>query len=106
MGCDFNGNDLFNTSLSDVSLCGDTCVSLRECTHFTYTPDGTCWMKTGTINTNQAIRSRHPKSVCGIVLITSDDNLFINSVFDKSFTTQAFRKEIILFILLFKNSNI
>ena len=54
-------------------MCGDECSSLKKCTHFTFTPDGTCWMKTGRVNINQAIKTRDQQTVCGIVLISSVD---------------------------------
>ena len=87
-GCDFKGNDFTNKSLPDVSICGNTCISHRECTHFTFTPDGTCWLKKGLVKKEHAIESSHRKTVCGIVLISTVNET--QAVFD---TNQAFGKE-------------
>ena len=71
-------------------MCGDECSSLKKCTHFTFTPDGTCWMKTGRVNTNQAVRSRDQQTVCGIVLISSVDEW--KNEFDSNISSNAYGK--------------
>ena len=80
-GCDFKGNDFWNTNLPDPNYCGISCVSNKECTHFTYTPDGKCWLKTGPVNRNQAIVSQNQKTICGIVLISRNVNLKESNTF-------------------------
>ena len=90
LGCDFYGNDFSNKSSSSVALCGDACVSLKKCTHFTFTPDGTCWMKTGHVNTNQAVRSKDNQTVCGILLISLKDEW--ENGFDSNISSKAFGK--------------
>ena len=71
-------------------MCGDECSSLEKCTHFTFTPDDTCWMKTGHVNSNQAVRSRDQKTVCGIVLISSVNKL--GNEFDSNIRSYAYGK--------------
>ena len=90
LGCDFYGNDFTKKSMSNSTLCGDACISLKGCTHFTFTPDGTCWMKTGIVNINQAIKSRNKKTACGIVLMQEK----IDTVNE----SEAFRKYFLIFI--------
>ena len=90
LGCDYNGNDFSNKSLPGVAVCGDECSSLKKCTHFTFTPDGTCWMKTGHVNPNQAIKSRDQQTFCGIVLISSVDKL--GNGFDSNISSKNFGK--------------
>ena len=90
LGCDFFGNDFSKKSSSSVAVCGDTCVSLKKCTHFTFTPDGTCWMKTGRVSTNQAVRSKDHHTVCGIILISIKDEW--ENEFDPNISSKAFGK--------------
>ena len=73
-----------------MAECGDECSSLEKCTHFTFTPDGTCLMKTGRVNTNQAVRSRDQQTACGIVLISSVDKL--GNEFDSNINSYAYGK--------------
>ncbi len=73
-----------------VVVCGDECSSLEKCTHFTFTPDGTCWMKTGRVYPNQAVRSRDQHTVCGIVLISSVDKL--DNGFESNISSYAYGK--------------
>jgi hypothetical protein len=66
-GCDFIGNDFWKTKTFSPEKCSKTCLSNRECTHFTYTPDGVCWLKTGQVSAEQAISSQNKQTICGIV---------------------------------------
>ena len=99
LGCNFYGNDFTKKSMSNSTLCGDACSSLKGCTHFTFTHDGTCWMKTGIVNINQAIKSSNKKTACGIVLMQEK----IETVNDGD----AFRKYYLIFFRKIElNSNL
>ena len=66
-GCDFIGNDFWKTNTFSPDKCSKTCLANRECTHFTYTSDGVCWMKTGQVSAEQAISSKSKQTICGVV---------------------------------------
>jgi hypothetical protein len=68
MGCDFTGNDLSNAVVPGQD-CNATCIQTPGCTHFTWTTwnTGTCWMKYGTISTNNAIATSDQSMVCGVI---------------------------------------
>ncbi len=61
--CDFDGENLTDTkSLSEN--CGDLCFNEKGCTHFTWTKDGTCWLKRAGVNSNP-IEKYDEGLVCG-----------------------------------------
>ena len=94
-GCDFIGNDFWNTKTRNVDECGKACLSNNECTHFTFTSDSMCWMKTGQVNEEQAILPENKQTICGIVF--RDEN--------KKDLCQSLGLEI-GFDLFFKNTNL
>lgn len=66
-GCDFPGNDLFDVKVP-ADQCGLECDADEDCTHFVWTnrDGGTCWMKTGTVSKNDAIRKCNQNKICGV----------------------------------------
>ena len=68
MSCDFKGNDLSNQN-SKGEDCGGICSRTAGCTHFTWTNynGGTCWMKSGQVNKNNAFKTGDTTAACGIV---------------------------------------
>ena len=93
-GCNFYGRDLSNRTLLNVFDCGDQCVSNKDCTHFTFTSDSTCWMKRGRINFSKSIQTRNQNYYCGIVLnkseeISFDSNSNKNPAFGKKYYSKT-----------------
>jgi hypothetical protein len=65
--CDFPGNDLLNVP-SSGEKCGGLCQKIVGCTHFTwnYQQGGTCFMKKGPVNKDDAFYTGDQGIVCGI----------------------------------------
>ena len=66
--CDFRHGDLSNARTT-AEQCRSKCESTSGCTHFTWTnfEGGTCWMKTGPVNKNDAFSTGNQEMICGIV---------------------------------------
>ena len=66
--CDFPGNDIANVQVRGED-CGSKCEANPSCTHYSWTSynGGTCWLKSGNINKNNAIRTNDASSVCGVI---------------------------------------
>jgi hypothetical protein len=71
IGCDFVGNDLTSAKTRGED-CFSKCQTTNGCTHFTWTSyeRGTCWMKKGQVNKQNAVQ-RSNDYVCGIIEIKS-----------------------------------
>ena len=67
-GCLFHGNNLSNVK-GRAEDCGPKCKSTPNCTHFVWIPKngGTCYLKKGSVSKNDALASRDPSTVCGVV---------------------------------------
>jgi len=66
--CDFHNRDLSNVRTTDEQ-CGPICQMTSNCTHFTWTSfdGGTCWMKMGLVDENDAFYTGNEGMVCGVV---------------------------------------
>ena len=66
--CDFVGNDL-TSEHTKAEDCGPACLRTPNCTNFTWTSykNGTCWMKTGNVQRNDAYVTDDVTMVCGYV---------------------------------------
>ncbi|TPX73999.1 hypothetical protein CcCBS67573_g04745 [Chytriomyces confervae] len=67
LNCDWPGQD-FASSLVTGAQCGQECRNKAGCTHFTWTNynGGTCWMKNGNVNQNQAVAK--DSASCGTIV--------------------------------------
>ncbi|KAJ3228697.1 hypothetical protein HDU81_005973, partial [Chytriomyces hyalinus] len=66
--CDFVGGDISSVQ-APGSACSSKCAGISGCTHFAWTNanGGTCWMKTGSVSTGDAIVNNADGAVCGIM---------------------------------------
>jgi hypothetical protein len=66
MNCDWIGNELSDAGSTDEQ-CAGKCRTTAGCTHFTWTSSmgGTCWMKKGRVNGDDAVPSSDTASLCG-----------------------------------------
>jgi beta-glucanase (GH16 family) len=66
IGCDWRGNDLASVQVSG-DRCALSCATTAGCTHFTWNKynGGTCWMKSGQVNGNDAMNTGDSSFVCG-----------------------------------------
>lgn len=66
--CDFVNNDLFNARTSKDE-CFQKCNQTSGCTHFTWSNwnSGTCWMKKGYVEKDDAFANADVDMICGIV---------------------------------------
>lgn len=69
-GCFFTGNDISKIHHTSSEQCGKTCVNTLLCTHFTWIAydKGTCWIKIGKVTREQAYKSSHSSTVCGLTV--------------------------------------
>ncbi|KAI8838277.1 hypothetical protein BJ741DRAFT_131287 [Chytriomyces cf. hyalinus JEL632] len=67
LNCDWAGQDFASSQVSGAQ-CGQECRNKAGCTHFTWTNynGGTCWMKNGNVNQNQAVSK--DSATCGTVV--------------------------------------
>lgn len=63
--CTFSGRNIFHQS-STSQNCIKRCLSLRKCTHYTWS-DGICDLKYGSVNKSNAVRKKDKTAICGIV---------------------------------------
>ena len=75
LGCDFYENNLKNLPMRGEE-CGPTCDRTPRCTHFTWTTwnGGTCWMKQGRVNKDDAFETSDGSMVCGLSWSTYQNN--------------------------------
>ncbi|CAF0839181.1 unnamed protein product [Adineta steineri] len=66
--CDFVNNDFFNARTSKDD-CQSKCNTTEGCTHFTWTNwnSGTCWMKKGIVEKDDAFSTTDPDMICGVM---------------------------------------
>lgn len=64
MNCDFHGNDLSSTQAVPEN-CGQLCWNTAQCTHFTSTNGGTCFLKSGSVSKDDAYHLAGAS--CGII---------------------------------------
>ncbi len=71
--CDFPGSDLSQVRVPG-DRCGSVCWETSKCTHFTWTPEqqhsninGTCQLKFGSVNPDDAYVTSNPTMVCGFL---------------------------------------
>ncbi|CAF0971748.1 unnamed protein product [Brachionus calyciflorus] len=67
--CDFPGNDFKKVSPLRVERCGPNCLTDPKCTHFAWNKQdgGSCYLKDGNINPNQAVFIHDGSVVCGFI---------------------------------------
>jgi len=65
MACDFVGGDIGSVQI-DGAGCGPSCLGNGACTHFSWTPPSSCWLKGGSVSRASAHSSGTQGIVCGI----------------------------------------
>ena len=76
MSCEFNnnwsGNQLSSSKTASLN-CGGLCFNTKGCTHYVWNfyNNGTCWLKTGSVTTANAILASDPNGICGIIISSS-----------------------------------
>jgi len=88
-----HNNDFLNTLTPYISMCGDACISYRECTHFTFTnEDRLCQMKTGKV---ELIKEKYANMVCGIIKNFARETIKVSFESNKITSMNKFGKKTI-----------